>query len=61
MAKSLKTQYKLAQKELSLKKSQDLELLTINEMMDVDIKQLYETKVPADLNRNKFGVKTPLF
>lgn len=29
--------------------------------MDLDIKQSYETKVPEDLNNNKFGMKSPLF
>ena len=38
LAKSLKSQYKEAKKELSLRKSQDMELFTVNEIMDLDIK-----------------------
>lgn len=38
MAKFLKAQYKEAKKELSLRKSQDMELFTVNEIMDLDIK-----------------------
>ena len=38
-----------------------MDLLTIPELMDLDIKNTYQTTVPETVSSNKFGLKPHLF
>lgn len=48
-------------RHLGISNPQALDRMELPELMDLDIRENYETKVPDSLKANKFGVKPELF